>query len=373
MSGMSHDGLDLALVKISGTHPQLKIELKDFASFDYDDETYEKISRLKSSSLKEISEMNFNLAYFYAECVNKFLESRKIDRSTIDAIGSHGQTIFHQTLDTRHPSTLQIVSGSVIANSTGIFTVTNFREADIAVGGQGAPLVPYVDYLLFKDATLPLAVNNLGSISNLTLITKDPSNMIAFDTGPANMPIDYFVKKTTRNQKKFDVNGEMSKNGSIISQMLDEMMTNPYLAKEPPKAAGYQEFGPSYCDELSLKFPNHSPEDYIRTALEFSSTSIANAYKDIVLKRCPDLKKIIFTGGGSKNPTLISSIKEKLPKTIKIESLSESNSTFSNAKEAMAFAVLANEFLAGRPGNVPSVTGAKKLAILGQLSCPLRS
>ena len=368
MSGMSLDGLDLALVEISDNYPNLQIELKDFASFQYSKDFRSELKNLKNSNSQMISEFNFKVADYYSECINNFLKAKSLSSNEIDAIGSHGQTIYHKSLGTKCPSTLQIGSGSVIASKTGIITVSNFREADISVGGQGAPLVPFADYLLFHNLFDTISLNNLGSISNLTVLPPDPDKIFAFDTGPANMPIDFFAALSSNNPSGIDKDGEISKTGKVNSEILAELLNNPYFTLPPPKAAGYQEFGPEICQNIIDSYPNVNNVDLVRTAVEFSAITITDAYKQFVLNKHPELSKIIFTGGGARNLTLISRIKELLPK-IQIESLFDTNPNLSTYKEALCFAILANETLSGRPSNLPSVTGASRKVILGQISC----
>lgn len=367
MSGMSLDGVDLALVNISGEFPNVKIELINFKSYAYDKGFKMALSDLKNANAKTISEFNFKIAYLYSDLINSFLKENNLKSSEIDAIGSHGQTIYHNSSEGKDSSTLQIGSGNIIAQKTGIITVSNFRDKDMAVGGQGAPLVPYVDFLLFHKENSTVALNNLGSISNLSIITNEIENIIAFDTGPANMPIDYFASQVPGNESGFDINGSYSKKGRVLEHVLKEMLNNPYFKKEPPKAAGYQEFGPPLFKKISSMFGNSDPTDLVTTAVEFSARTISDAYKDFILPKHKDLSKIIFTGGGSKNSTLISRIKEMLP-GITIESLAETNTNLSTYKEALSFAVLANETLSGRPTNVRSATGANEAVILGQIS-----
>lgn len=369
MSGMSHDSLDLALVKVSGTFPHLSIELLKSSSVSYPQTLHEKISRAKSENTAFISRLHFELGHFYGEAILEFIYQNKLSTYQIDAIGSHGQTIYHETTDGIFKNTLQICAGGIIAKKTGIITISNFREGDIALGGNGAPLVPYVDYLLYRNSTEPVSLNNLGSISNLTVITPDINQVFGFDTGPANMPIDFFAQRIHENASKIDLNGSYSSQGKIIPDMLRELMENPFLAKAPPKAAGYQEFGPDYLQIVQNKYQGHSPFDFVRTAVEFSAQSIANAYNTFVTPKQKNLKKIICTGGGARNPMLMQRIKDLLPH-MTVESLTDSNSDFSDAKEALSFAVLAHEFLSGRPANIPSVTGASKATVLGQLSLP---
>lgn len=368
MSGMSMDGVDLALVDVSGTFPDLKISLLDSSFSPYNDDIKSQLREIVQGKFNEISKYNVIIGEVFAQCVLDFLKDRKIDPESIDAISSHGQTVFHDTReDSLVPSTLQIGSGSIIAERTNILTVHNFRARDIAVGGQGAPLVPLVDYLLYHEAGKVAAYNNLGSISNVTVIPDDINNVYAFDTGPANMPIDYFSRLVLGDVWGFDKDSVYSTRGKVSTELLEEVLSHPFFQKAPPKALGFGEFGPDYLSGIANKYPNLSPYDFVRTALEITAMSISHSYKKFILTRSPQLDKIVFTGGGSKNSLLMERIRDLLPEFV-VESMNDERPEFSDAKEALAFAVLANELLSGREGNLPNVTGAQKTVFLGDIS-----
>lgn len=369
MSGMSMDGVDLALADISGEFPNLQIRLEDSFFLPYSTQLKADLLEARSGgSTALISELNFRVGGEFANCVQTFLKEKKISSDSIDAIGSHGQTLFHRVGDGySHPSTLQIGSGSLIAERTGILTVFNFREKDLAVGGTGAPLVPLVDYLLFREDHKVKALNNLGSISNLTLVAPHLDEVMAFDTGPANMPIDFYAAFIPGNPEGIDLDGRFSQQGKVVDALLNEFLKNPFFAKSPPKAAGYAEFGPVYLERLRVQFQNEDPMNLLRTAVEFSARTLADAYKNFIIPRFPQLSEIILTGGGAKNPTLVQRIRDLLP-GISVQSLDDHDRRFSDAKEALAFAVLANETLSGRAGNVPQVTGASRAVVLGEIA-----
>lgn len=358
MSGMSMDGVDLACADISGEFPDLKVELVGTFYRPYSKEFKKILLEGIDSTVSEISRLNFLVAQEFAQCAESFLVTTGIARSTVDVIGSHGQTLFH---DSR--STLQIGSPSIIAELTGLMTIGNFRVRDICAGGKGAPLVSIADYILYKEKE-PIALNNLGSISNVTVVTPKLEDMLAFDTGPANMPIDYFAKMIEGNIVGIDKNGEFSANGVVIQELLEEFCRINFFNQKPPKAAGYGEFGPKALAKIMIPFKNQKPEDLLRTAVDFSALTLANAYRSFVLPRYPELKKAIFSGGGTYNKTLMERIKLLLPE-IQVETLKDD---LSDAKEALAFAILANETLSGRPGSVPSITGVSRPTILGELA-----
>ncbi|MGE0633592.1 MAG: anhydro-N-acetylmuramic acid kinase [Pseudobdellovibrionaceae bacterium] len=365
MSGMSIDGVDLAFAKISGDFPNIKVELLETYFRSYSNEFKKQLLNGQNSMTHEISKLNVRVAEEFAQCVNDFLDKTKISRSTIDAIGSHGQTLFHSTQSRDEiKSTLQVGSPSIIAELTGLLTIGNFRVRDIAAGGQGAPLVSLADYILFRDPKRPIALNNLGSISNVTVVTPDFNNMLAFDTGPANMVIDYYARLHPKNIEGYDRDGCYSKNGQCIPELLKVFVNLPFFFEPPPKAAGYDDFGPLFLDKASMNFKTMRSEDLMRTAVEFSAITLEQAYRNFVIPTYPDLKRIIFSGGGIYNRTLMNRLSELLPE-LKIETLSEN---LANSKEALAFAILANETLSGRAGSAPSLTGIRAPTVLGEIA-----
>lgn len=365
MSGMSMDGVDLACADIEGDFPNLSIELVGTHFRPYSAELKTRIRSGQNALTEEISKLNFIVAEEFAACVREFLLSEKMEASMIDSIGSHGQTLFHSSdASDKSKSSLQIASPSIIAELTGIMTIGNFRVRDITAGGNGAPLVSLADYVLAHDAKDPIAFNNLGSISNLTIVTPAIDGMMAFDTGPANMAIDYFARLSSANSDGIDRDGVMSKNGRCLPGLLSTLLDHPYFELAPPKSAGYSEFGPTRLAEISKNFLAENPNDLVRTGAEFAAVTIQQAYRKFVFPKYPTLKKAIFSGGGVHNPTLMSRIRELLPE-LTIETLS---SELADSREALAFAILANETLSGRPGSFSSVTGVRRPVVLGEIA-----
>ncbi|PKK86886.1 MAG: anhydro-N-acetylmuramic acid kinase, partial [Tenericutes bacterium HGW-Tenericutes-8] len=258
--------------------------------------------------------------------------------------------------------TLQLGDGSVIANQTGIDTVYNFRVADMAVGGQGAPLVPYADYMLFKSNTKNRALHNLGGISNLTILekAKPMEAVIAFDTGPANMMIDYAMQSLF--QTPFDKNGEVAKAGDVIIDLLDTLLANPFFQQQPPKSTGRELFGDTYTAALLKTYEAYDKKDIIATLTEFTILTIMDAYQNLV--DIP-LDEIIFSGGGANNTYLMERLQEALYpiQVLKIEDLGFD----SKSKEALAFVILGNQTLHRQINNIKRATGAKQSVILGQV------
>ena len=292
----------------------------------------------------------------------------------ISLIGSHGQTIYHQGNPTRFlgarrpPSTMQIGEPSVIAERTGIPTIADFRPADIAAGGQGAPLVPFVDYLLYRDTLRGRVALNIGGIANLTVIPAGAAaeDVFAFDTGPGNMVIDALVEQSTNGRARYDRDARMALGGRTIPELLARMMREPYLRKKPPKTAGREQFGKQYTEKLIDWGKRHhaGPADLVRTATVFTALSIADAFRRFILPRAR-VEELIAAGGGAKNPLIMAQLAAGLPGVEIVPSSRFSIPT--DAKEAFAFALLAYEAYHGRPNNLPSATGARHAAVLGKL------
>jgi anhydro-N-acetylmuramic acid kinase len=291
----------------------------------------------------------------------------------VDLIGSHGQTIFHQGravpyLGGRVASTLQIGEAAVIAAQTGVTTVADFRPADMAMGGQGAPLVPYADYLLYSDAKLGRASLNLGGIANVTVIPAGAARekVFAFDTGPANMLIDALVTHFTRGRKKFDAGAKMALAGRAIPALLDELMRDPYLKLAPPKSTGREYYGGDYVKRVLAMGRRYraKPNDLIRCVTIFTALSVVDALNRFVTSKTK-LDQLIVSGGGARNPLIMAQLAAALPGVEVLPSFRVG--VPEEAKEAFAFALLAYETFHKRAGNVFSATGASGPAILGKI------
>jgi anhydro-N-acetylmuramic acid kinase len=295
---------------------------------------------------------------------------------SIALIGSHGQTIFHQGragafLGSRISSTMQIGEASVIAARTGVPVVADFRPADMASGGHGAPLVPFVDYLLYRHERLGRVALNIGGVANLTLIppAARPENVLAFDTGPGNMIVDTLMEHYTRGRSAFDRDAKFAMRGYTNEPLLKEMSAHPFLRESPPKTAGREQFGAAYAAGILAwaKKRRVRPEDVVRTATVFTALSIADAFRKFVFPRS-HVAELIVAGGGAQNPLLMAQLAAMLPGiTILDSTLFGLPST---AKEAFAFAVLAYESFHGRANNLPAATGAHHSAVMGKISHP---
>jgi len=373
MSGTSADGIDAVVAKIWRKQRRLKAAVQAHLHRPF----LPKIRRhilhtCLRGSVAEICELNFLLGERFAEATLAVVRKANLKPRDIAAIGSHGQTIHHLP-NAPTPSTLQIGEPSVIAERTGITTIADFRVRDMAAGGQGAPLVPFADWALFTDDSRPRIVQNIGGIGNLTFLPPRAKlrNVFAFDTGPGNMVIDAVISALTNGRKSYDKDGEWAARGRVSQKLLKDMMSHPFLKKRPPKTTGREEFGESFVRQVlaSAKRLRLAPENIVATTTAFTASTIANAYHRFVLPRLTSAERsklqIILGGGGTKNPTLRQMLRERVNEAE--FSTHEEFSIANSAKEALAFAILANETLAGRPGNVPVATGARKAVVLGKI------
>ena len=377
MSGTSADGIDVALAGIPGAPPRLSAKLLGHTSSKFPTALRKEILRVAEQhpiAAGELSQLSFRLGEVFAEAALAACRKFRVSPKRIALIGSHGQTIFHQGTSAPYlgrptASTLQIGEPSVIAARTGITTVGDFRPADIALGGQGAPLVPYADYLLYRHEKLGRVSLNLGGIANLTVIpaSAKPEQILAFDTGPANMLIDALVAHFSQGRQRFDKDARIAQTGRSIPALLDKLMRDPYLKIVPPKSTGREYYGHAYLKKvlaLGKKY-RAKPADLIRAATIFTALSVVDALNRFVLPKTK-IHQLIVSGGGAKNPLLLAQLSAALGG---IEILSSSSfGVPENAKEAFAFALLAYETFHKRPSNLPSATGARGPAILGKIS-----
>jgi anhydro-N-acetylmuramic acid kinase len=376
MSGTSADGIDVALVRISGAPPAIAAKFEGHYHVRFPAPVREAILRLANgapTTTAEISQLNFLVGEEFARAAIAACKKWRVPLRQISLIGSHGQTIFHQGvaagfLGRRVASTLQIGEPSIIAERTGVVTIGDFRPADMAAGGQGAPLVPFVDYLLYRDARIGRVALNVGGIANLTVIPAGarPGQLFAFDIGPGNMVIDAIVEIATRGRAHYDRDARLAIRGKLIPALLSTLLREPYLRKRPPKTAGREQFGRAYAEKILASGKRHhaSTEDMVRTATVFTSLSIADALRRFVLPRTR-VDELIVAGGGAQNPLLMAQLAAALPE-IEIVPASEFGIP-AEAKEAFAFAVMAHEAYHGRANTLPSATGARHPAVMGKL------
>ncbi len=372
MSGTSADGIDVALVRISGR----SATLENFAAFPFAPRVREAILKMgegRAVTTGEISQLNFLLGEVFADAALAACRQFRVSPSKIAFIGSHGQTIFHQGVPIKFcgrpvASTLQIGEPSVIAARTGITTVGDFRPADMAAGGQGAPLVPFVDFLLYRHAQIGRAALNIGGIANLTVIPAGAKmeDVFAFDTGPGNMVIDALVRHFTQGRKTFDRNAEMASKGTLLPALLAKLLNDDYFSKLPPKSAGREQYGEKYVRSLlSLQEARRAKaQNIVRTATILTALSILDAIHRFVIPHTK-IRELIVSGGGAHNPVLMAQIESGLDR-IRVRA-ADALGVPGDAKEAFAFAVLASRTMRKRPGNMPGATGAVKPVVLGKV------
>ncbi|WP_178025264.1 anhydro-N-acetylmuramic acid kinase [uncultured Paenibacillus sp.] len=382
MSGTSVDGIDAAVVEIrgdlSGTG-QLEARLLAFENLPYPEKAREEIFALfepRQATIDRVGRLNVWLGELFAQAALAVIRKAGLTPADIAWIGSHGQTIYHAPesnildgLDLRY--TVQIGEGAVIAERTGIPCVSDFRVADLAAGGQGAPLVPYTEYLLYRETKRTLLLQNIGGIGNLTVLPGGcrADQVYAFDTGPGNVLIDGVVARLTQGKETMDAGGSMAGRGRVDGKLLELLMQEPYYRQPIPKSTGRELFSASYVDRV-LEYHDRnrlSAEDLVATVTRLTAWTIGEGYRRFVRDRHV-ADALIVGGGGSHNPVLMNMLREEMNamgvSVMKQEDLGYS----SDAKEAVAFALLAGCTLAGRPNNLPGVTGAARPVVMGKIS-----
>ncbi|MGX1192111.1 anhydro-N-acetylmuramic acid kinase AnmK [Metabacillus sp. SLBN-84] len=373
MSGTSLDGIDAALVKVCGSGLDTELEIMEFITYpfpkDIESEIIQSLS-VENSNVQLICSLNFKLGKLFAEAVKEVCKKANLPLEKLDLIGSHGQTIYHQPQKENQfiPSTLQIGEAAVIAHDTDTMVVSNFRTMDMAAGGQGAPLVPYTEYILYRSETKGRLLQNIGGIGNVTVLPRGASlgDMVAFDTGPGNMIIDEVCRQLFG--VNYDKGGRIAKQGKVNEELLSYCMNHPYIMSAPPKSTGRELFGKQYVMKLLEEFKNLSKEDIVTTVTMFTAKSIVANYQAYVFQKTK-IDEVIIGGGGSYNHTLLEMMQTLLGSSVKVMTQEELGYS-SESKEAVAFALLANETYNGNAGNVPSATGAKQAVILGSLTYP---
>jgi anhydro-N-acetylmuramic acid kinase len=377
MSGTSADGIDVALVRIANRPPagdfRTGLELLGHEHFPYPRAVRTAVLGAMNAgraSVADLSRLNFLLAELYAEAVLRAQKNTRVRR--LDLVGCHGQTIYHQGdpanyCGKRIACTWQTGEGAVMAARLGIPVVSDFRPADMAAGGKGAPLVPFLDYVLFRDRRVGRIVQNIGGIANLTAIPSaaKPEDVLAFDTGPGNMVIDQLMQALFR--KPYDHDGRTARQGSILQSLLEGLLRAAYFKRPPPKTAGREEFGREYANVLLRRRGRAAKADLVATATALTAKSIAQSLRRFVLPR-GSFREYIVSGGGSSNKTLMLMLAEETSRLgLKLRH-SDDLGLPSQAKEAVAFALLAYQTWLRRPGNIPSATGARRPAVLGKIS-----
>ena len=381
MSGTSVDGIDAALVEIGGTDEAPEVRLVAFEDRPWPEKVREQIFPLfrpETATVDKIGYMNFLMGEIYAQSVASVVEKAGLTLADIDLIGSHGQTIWHAPEVCDKDGfpvifTVQIGEGSVIAARTGVPTVSDFRVADMAVGGQGAPLVPFSEYLLYRRPGETILLQNIGGIGNMTVLPGDegPEAVYAFDTGPGNMIIDAVVSALTGGEKTYDAGGTMASEGKVDQELLAMLKQDPYYSMPLPKTTGRELFGVQYVEKILDYRREHglSDADLLATVTDLTAWSIVDGYARYVLPK-RQATELVVGGGGSYTATLLGFLRERFaPYGVKVRT-QEDLGWSSDAKEAVAFAIMADCCVREKPNVLPSVTGAKAAAIMGKISLP---
>jgi len=395
MSGTSCDGVDAVIVAIRGCGLAMRV-----TPLAHRHEPYPRALRARllramcpaRTSTQELAGLHADVGRFYAAAACRAIDQWGAGRRP-DLVGCHGQTICHLADRRTGSATLQIGEAAFVAAATGCPVVCDFRQADLAVGGQGAPLVPWTDLVLFGHPRMARAVQNIGGIANVTFLPAGaaPADVIAFDTGPGNMVIDELVRVVTGGRGAFDVDGGMAARGRVLKRVLSRWLRHPYFLRRPPKSAGREEFGRGFvAKELPrLRAVSNRPEDWLATATAFTAKSIVDAYRRFlpcvkplrspagarrggrsagIQDAVPAVDEILVGGGGAANATLLAMLAGELPGVL-IRPMDRDGIT-ARTKEAISFAMLAAAFVDGVPANLPQVTGARYPAVLGKLCLP---
>jgi len=366
MSGTSCDGISAALVRIKGSGSGLHLKFIDQAAFPYAASLRTRLldSRL---SAQDVCLLDFEIGERLAQAAQEMINVAWAEGIAVDFVASHGHTVAHVPPRGDHPyGTLQIGEAAVIAERTGLPVVSDFRPADIAAGGQGAPLVPYADWVLFARVDRCVVCLNVGGIANFTVVTPKREDMLAFDSGPGNMAIDGAVRLLTRGDHAIDTEGAIAAKGVVIQEFMDYLLSHPYFERKPPKSTGREEFGAEvYLRDALAHRKGHAQGDLMATVTAAVAQSVGRAY-DRFIRPDYNVARLIVSGGGVYNRTLLAMLKNAIPDVP--FRISDQYGIPSGAREAVAFAILGNEAICGTPASVPQATGARHAAILGKIT-----
>lgn len=372
MSGTSFDGVDAVLCEVTGSGTSTSVVQKEFIIYPIPEHIKEKLQQCCSNEAVKIDvicSLNFELGHLFADAAIAVCKKANIKTTQLDFIASHGQTIYHIPKATKDhmASTLQIGESAVIAQRCGCKVIANFRAKDMAVGGEGAPLVPYSEYLLYRHQDYGIALQNIGGIGNMTVLPKNAKeeDVFAFDTGPGNMMINEAMEYYF--QKPFDESGKVAAKGNLIVHLKEELKNHPFLSQPIPKTTGREMFGKAYTHELLNRYASYAPEDIIATLTWFSAYAIAYHFQRFVIPYY-DIKELVLGGGGVHNTTLRKFLAEELVDTHIVTQ--EEKGYSSDAKEAVAFVILGNQTLHLQTSNIPNATGANSSVILGHITYP---
>ncbi len=371
MSGTSADGVDVALCQINGAPPHIEAQVLAAQVKAYTLEFQQRILKAcQHGHVEELCVLNVEMAELFAQAVHDLLRDADVAAAAVDLIGSHGQTVWHNVLpDGSVNATLQLVESAVLAERTGITTISNFRARDVAAGGQGAPLTGYVDYLLLRHPEQWRAVQNIGGMANVTFLPPLSAGNIAepitFDTGPGNVLIDAAVHHFTAGAAAYDRDGDFARRGRVNEEWLFTLLEHPYYARSIPKTTGRELFGVQMTVELLHQAQQHglSPEDVIATLTMLTAVTITEAYRRFAPAQ---MRQVILGGGGRHNPVLVAALRDLLAPAEVLTH--EDIGLNSDHKEALVFAVLAHETWHARPGTHRSLTGVRHPVVLGQIT-----
>lgn len=395
MSGTSADGIDVAVAEIRGRGWNTRVRIKAFGTVRYPPAVRRRILEVAGGAAVtagDISQLNFLIGEQFAQACINICRKNRISLKRLKLIGSHGQTIFHQNTEVKYcgtpvRSTLQIGEAAVIAERTGVTTIADFRPADIAAGGQGAPLVPFFDYLMYRHPKRGRVILNIGGIANLTAIPANgtPEHVIAFDTGPGNMIMDALAAQFSGGRFKYDPDGGFAAKGHVSEDHVTSLLSDGYFSSEPPKTAGREQFGAAFVRKHFInrlkRTGGRTSNELLATAAAFTAEAVAQGIRRFVLPKF-DIAECLVSGGGAKNGFLMSQLAERIgrigrPSTssaairnsapIQVSTLDQFGIP-GEAKEAVAFAVLAYQSIHEQPSNLPAATGARHPVILGKLS-----
>jgi anhydro-N-acetylmuramic acid kinase len=363
LSGTSVDGVEAVVCQVEGTGAEVRLSLLAHLSTPFAPELIQRV--LQADSARALCELNFLLGERFAEAALAVVARAGLEPAQVDVIGSHGQTVAHLPANLSDmPSTLQLGTAAVIAERTGIPVVSDFRTRDVAAGGQGAPLVPYLDWALFRKPGVVRAFQNIGGIANVSAVGERLEEVVAFDTGPGNMIMDGLARRISEGRLQCDVDGHLARQGQVLPGLLEELLAQPFFALPPPRSAGRELFGEALVTRLWERHGSQ-PNDLLATAVAFTVESIARAYELWLLPRLR-LEAVYASGGGTRNPVLMERLRARLAplpvQPVDVLGLPEA------AKEAVCFALLASEHLSGTPANVPTATGARRRVVLGSLT-----
>ena len=359
------DGITAALVELVGENESFGFEMLDYETFSYPNKLKRRLLDLvDGGSVEELTRLNYELGQEFASAAN---ELRRRSKASVDLIGTHGQTVCHlpRKNDLENTYTLQIGEAAVIAEETGVTTVSDFRSRDVAAGGEGAPLIPYVDYKLLRSETEDRIALNLGGIANVTYLPANATleAITAFDTGPANMVLDNLVRSFSNGEEEFDRDGQWAAQGSTDEKLLSWLMDREFIKKEPPKSTGRKDFGKDFAERVEQKGRslNLSKSDLLATVTSFTAESVSYNCKTYL----EGIDTVIASGGGTRNETMMAELSRRLDARV---TTTKEYGLPPEAKEAAGFAILAYETSLGRPSNVPGATGASRPVILGKVS-----